>query len=91
MQADWGKTTACSHISTTPLTLHYSQINDTLQKLYLSDNPIRDKGATAFAEMLLKNKSLKVLDLQDDFIGVEGTQKLIDSLTHNITVVHFQS
>ena len=79
------------YISTTPLTLHYSQINDTRQKLYLRDNPIRDTGATAFAEMLLKNKSLKVLHLQDDFIGVEGTQKLIDSLTRNITLVHFQS
>ena len=39
-----------------------------------------------FAEMLLKNKSLKELSLQDDSIGEEGTQKLIDSLTHNTTV-----
>ena len=35
--------------------------NDTLQKLDLQYNPIGVKGATAFAEMLLKNKSLKVL------------------------------
>ena len=36
--------------------------------------------------MLLKNKSLKELSLQDDSIDKEGTQKLIDSLTHNTTV-----
>ena len=49
-------------------------------------NPIGIKGATAFAEMLLENKSLKVLDLRDDSIGEEGTQKLMDSFTHNTTV-----
>ena len=36
--------------------------------------------------MLLKNKSLKSLNLQDNSIGEEGTQKLIDCLTHNTTV-----
>ena len=52
----------------------------------LSSNPIGVKGATAFAEMLLKNEPLKTLNLLDDSIGAEGTQKLIDSLTHNTTV-----
>ena len=61
--------------------------NDTLQTLYLGCNSIGIKGATAFAEMLLKNKSLKkYLNLHDDSIGEGGTQKLIDSLTHNATV-----
>ena len=36
--------------------------------------------------MLHQNKSLKILDLGDDSIGEEGTQKLIVSLTHNTTV-----
>ena len=36
--------------------------------------------------MLLKNKSLKELNLKDGSIGEEGTQKLIDSLTHNTTL-----
>ena len=42
--------------------------------------------ATVFAEMLLKNESLKVLSLLNDSIGEKGTQKLIDPLTHNTTV-----
>ena len=44
------------------------------------------EGTTALTKMLLKNKTVKVLDLQDNPIGKEGTQKLIDSLTHNTTV-----
>ena len=54
--------------------------------MYLQHNPIGVKGATAFAEMLFINKSLKVLDLRNDSIGEEGTQKLIDSLRHNTRV-----
>ena len=61
--------------------------NDTLQKLGLSANPVGVTRAAAFSEMFLKNKSLKELYLEDDSIGEEGTQKLIDSLTHNTTVV----
>ena len=54
-------------------------------------NPIGNKGATAFAEMLFTNKSLKELNLadnstQDNSICEESIQKLIDSLTHNTTV-----
>ena len=58
----------------------------TLQKLLLWLNPIEVKGATAFAEMLPVNKALKVLSLRDNSIGEEGTQTLIESLTHNTTV-----
>ena len=60
--------------------------NDTLQELDLRCNPIGFVGAAAFAEMLLKNKSLKLLNLADDSITKEGIQKLIDSLKHNTTV-----
>ena len=61
--------------------------NDTLQEFSMSGR-IGSKGAAAFAEMLLKNKSLKVLEFpyDDDSIGEEGTQKLIDSLEHNTTL-----
>ena len=52
----------------------------------LGKKPNWSEGATAFAEMLLKNKSLKKVYLQDNSIGEEGTQKLIDSLTHNTTL-----
>ena len=41
------------------------------------------KGAIAFAEMLLKNKTLEKLNLIEHSIHEEGTQKLIDSLKHN--------
>ena len=62
-------------------------VNDTLWTLYLgANNPIGVKGAAAFAEMLLKNKSLINLNLQDVSIGEEGTQKLIDCLQHNTTL-----
>ena len=57
-----------------------------VSQLGLRHNPIGVKGATAFADMLLKNKSLKELNLLHDSIGEEGAQKLIDSLTYNITV-----
>ena len=60
--------------------------NDTLQKLFMGCNPIGAKGATAFSEMFLKNKLLKVLYLENDSIGEEGAQKLIDSLIHNTTL-----
>ena len=51
------------------------------------DNSVGVKGdAALFAEMLLKNKTLKVLDLRDDSIGKEGAQQLNDSLTHNNSV-----
>jgi len=52
----------------------------------MGGNPIGVKGAAVFAEMLLKNKSLRELFLEDDSIGKEGTQKLIDSVTYNTTV-----
>ena len=62
--------------------------NDALKELHLSFNPIGVKGATAFAEMLLENTSLKVLILRtcDDSIGEEGTRRLINSLIHNTTI-----
>ena len=58
--------------------------NDTLQELYLGGDLTGVKGTAAFAEMLLKNTSLRVLSLQDNSIGeIQGTQKLIDSLKQN--------
>ena len=70
--------------------------NDTLQLLNILDNPIGVKGAAAFAEVLLKNKTLNELHLEnepvsfdfetDDLICEEGTQRLIESLTHNSTL-----
>ena len=58
--------------------------NHTLQTLNLAKNPIGIEGATALAEMLLKNKSLKTLNIS--CIGKVGTQKVVDSLTHNKTL-----
>ena len=58
--------------------------NNTLQELNLASNPIGIKGATALAKMLLKNKSLKALNIC--CIGKVGTQKVVDSLTHNKTL-----
>ena len=36
--------------------------------------------------MLKKNQSLKILDLYDDSVGVEGALELIESLRHNTTL-----
>ncbi len=52
----------------------------------MSYNPIGVAGATALAETLTLNKSLKWLDLLDDSIGAEGTEKLLNSLTQNTTL-----
>ena len=63
---------------------------NTLNVLLLGESPFGVKGAAAIAKMLLKNKSLKELYLDNllliDSIGKKGIQKLIDSLTHNTTV-----
>ena len=57
--------------------------NITLCELYLSANLFGDKEVTAFEELLLNNWSLNCLDLQGSSISEKGTQKLVDSLTHN--------
>ena len=57
-----------------------------LQTLSLEGNRIGSKGAVAFASMLKKNQSLKILRLCDDCVGVEGALELIESLKHNTTL-----
>ena len=58
----------------------------TVTLLWLKDNPIGVKGASVFAEKLHYNTSLRTLDLNCESIGLEGTQKLIDSLLQNSTL-----
>ena len=57
-----------------------------LHTLVMSCNPIGSEGAVAFASMLKKNQSLKMLWLDDDSVGVEGALELIESLKHNTTL-----
>ena len=59
--------------------------NDTLQELDLSYNLLFSVGSE-FAEMLLKNKSLQYLYLENTSIFWFDVQDLIDSLTHNTTM-----
>ena len=59
---------------------------NTVTELHILGNPISTKGATTIAEMLPRNTSLRVLDLACESIGLEGTQKLIDSLSQNSTL-----
>ena len=59
---------------------------NTVTVLYLWGNRISAKGATTIAEMLPRNTSLRELDLRCQSIGLEGTQKLIDSLSQNSTL-----
>ena len=81
------------------LNLDYSHIDDegaievatllnrnSVTSLELWGNPITINGAGAFAEKLLHNTSLRMLDLRCKSIGLEGTQKLIESLSQNSTL-----
>ena len=66
-------------------------INDTLQKLLMGDNPIGGKGAAAFTEILLKNKSLKnhtlvYLRLARCDIDSDGACRLVSALCTNDTL-----
>ena len=54
--------------------------------LRLGGNCISVRGASEFAGKLLHNTSLRMLDLKCESIGLEGTQKLIDCLSHNSTI-----
>ena len=67
----------------------YTQMHDTLENLYLQYmyNCIGIDGTSSFAEMLIKNRSLKLLDLHSDTIGGKlGTEILIESLQQNTTL-----
>ena len=63
---------------------------NTVTTLDLHGNPISAKGGTTIAEMLPRNTSLRELDLICESIGLEGTQKLIDSLSQNSTLAILQ-
>ena len=54
--------------------------------LWIGENPIGVHGVSVFAEKLHHNTSLRKLDLNCESIGLEGTQKLIDSLSQNSTL-----
>ena len=54
--------------------------------LWLGGNPIIAKGASAIAEVLPQNSSLRKLDLSHESIDLEGTKKLINSLVQNSTL-----
>ena len=60
---------------------------NSVTSLEMEDNPITINGAGAFAEKLRHNTSLRVLNLNCESIGLEGTQKLINSLSQNSTLV----
>ena len=62
--------------------------NTTLKHLYLSRNPIEEhvKGVTAVAKMLVENKTLTELYLQDCNISSEGAVELAAALCKNSTL-----
>ena len=59
---------------------------NTITSIHLEGNPIGVMGAMAVAERLPRNTSLRGLDLSPESIGLEGTQKLIGSLSLNPTL-----
>ena len=62
----------------------------TLRTLYLTHNPIGDnvKGAIAIAEMLVENKTLIRLEVDDCSISGHGACKLATALCKNSTLKH---
>ena len=62
--------------------------NTTLEHLNLTNNPIGEhvKGVTAVAKMLVENKTLTWLDLQDCHISSEGAVELAAALCKNSTL-----
>ena len=59
---------------------------NSMTSLELEGNTININGAGAFAEKLRHNTSLRMLNLNCESIGLEGTQKLIDSLSQISTL-----
>ena len=60
--------------------------HNTVTSLLLNENPIGISGVSEFAKRLHHNISLIELNLDCKSIGLEGTQKLIDSLSGNTTL-----
>ena len=62
--------------------------NTTIEDLDLSHNPIGEhvEGATAVAKILVENKALTELDLQDCHISSEGAVELAAALCTNTTI-----
>ena len=54
-----------------------------ITKLVLSRNNITDRGATALAEMLKKNRMLQQLDIRHNSIGAGGATALVEVLKEN--------
>ena len=63
------------------------QYNETLQYLYLNDNPdITSNSAESLAELLLTKKTLSCLDLLCTNIDTDGVMILMESLKTNNTL-----
>ena len=64
--------------------------NTTLNALHLNINSIGEhvEGVTAVAKMLVENKTLTWLDLQDGHISSEGAVELAAALCKNSTLKH---
>ena len=54
--------------------------------LDLCGNLIRDQGASALAEMMVRNKSLTRLDLRSNDIGIDGAAMVFEALLQNSTL-----
>ena len=55
-----------------------------LETLWLSKNPLGERGVISVAEMLERNKTLEQLYLYGcTSLGVSGVTRLIESLQHN--------
>ncbi|KAH7976177.1 hypothetical protein HPB52_009487 [Rhipicephalus sanguineus] len=63
-----------------------AEANDVLREVSLSDNSIGDLGAGALAKALLKNSTLKRLDISECMCSYDGLSSFLKSLSLNTTV-----
>jgi len=68
------------------LNLLFSQLNRTLNHLYLDLNDLGDVGAEMLAKSLMQNSTIQTLALMSNSISDAGATALADLLKHNSTI-----
>ena len=64
----------------------FIKVNDTVEKVWLSNNSIGPRGAKAIADALKHSKKVWYLSLGGNQIGDEGGDAFIDALSHNVSI-----
>ena len=60
---------------------------NTIENLYMDNNPIGDIGAAVFGILLTKNQTLRVLDLSFCQLGIQGFRAIATGLQHSSSLI----